>query len=98
MSDEEISDELFQREAKLAVIEKEIAGLQFRLQEFRTGHLLRSGEVNRIRAAEDFKRSLRENLNKKMKHRDLMFAEVKKAKERLALAQEEQDLKLDLQE
>lgn len=88
MSDDEIKQEVLVREQRLVSIDREIASLEFRLKEFKSGKFVRSGEATLIRAAESFRRNLRADLQRKRKHRELIVSEIKKARERLEMSLE----------
>ena len=82
---EEIARILKEREFKLSAVEKEIATIKSRLQEFHSARYVRAGAAQQIRTAETYRKSLQLELRRKLKHRDLVFDEVKKARERLEM-------------
>ena len=82
---DEIESVLKEKEHKLSVVEREIAGMRARLQEFQSARYIRAGEAFKIRAAEVYRRSLNQDLQRKIRHRDLVLEEVKKAREKLEM-------------
>ena len=83
MSDSDVKQEMLAREQRLMSIDREIASLEFRLKDLNSNHFVKAGQTALVIAAEAFRRTLREDLQRKKKHRELIIEEVKRARERL---------------
>ena len=85
----EIIEELQRREKRLHELDCEIRALEFKLKHISGRKGLLSGDAFQLAAADSFKQSLRGKLRSKMMERDSAQEEVKKARDRRKLVEEE---------
>ena len=85
----EVLSELTRREARLAILDADLARLRHRLEQGGGGAAVRSGDVVLMRAEARFKKQLQTALERKQKERERAANEVKMARDRLEMIEEE---------